>query len=157
MVTARIIIPGWHAWNCYCAPITFPEHTMWEDVRGGVGGAFATPDQINLTCILTAIPDKNGSFFLNKLRKSQHSTLFGLKCTYLVTIFAHFGPKNDGGFFQFFKSFYQMSTKTSGNAVRTLAKIIWWYVCTTILKILLSPCIPSSACVEQPLKVLSIQ
>ena len=115
------------------------------------------PDQINLTSILTALPDKNGSFFLNKLRKSQHSTLFGLKCTYLVTIFAHFGPKNDGFFFLFFKSFYQMSTKTSGNPVRTLGQIIWWYVCTTILKILLSPCIPSSACVEQPLKVLSIQ
>ena len=34
-------------------------------------------DQINLTSVLKALPDKN------QLRKRQNSTLFGSKCTYL--------------------------------------------------------------------------
>ena len=43
-------------------------------------------DQINLTSVLKALADKNGSFFSNQLRKSQTSTLFGTKYTYLVTL-----------------------------------------------------------------------
>ena len=55
-----------------------------------------------------------------------------------ATRYVQFGPKNCD-IWHFLKLFCQMSTKTSGNAVRTLGQIIWWYFCTTILKILLSP------------------
>ena len=115
------------------------------------------PDQINLTSILTALPDKNGSFFLNKLRKSQHSTLFGLKCTYLVTIFAHFGPKNDGFFFNFSNHFIKCPPKHLVTLSEHLVRSFGGMSAPPFLKSYYPPCIPSSACVEQPLKVLSIQ
>ena len=90
---------------------------------------------INLTSVLTVLPDKNGSFFSYQLRNSQNSTIFGPKCTYFkvyydlsLQITKCFGPKY-GDFWHFLKSLSQMSMKSSGNAVRILAKIFWSGLC----------------------------
>ena len=94
---------------------------------------------INLTSVLTVLPDKNGSFLSYQLTakiqqylaQNVHTLKFTITCHYRsqsVTRYICFGPKY-GDFWHFLKSLSQMSMKSSGNAVRILAKIFWSGLC----------------------------
>ena len=74
------------------------------------------------------------TLFYKSFDFTYNTVILDQKCHQICTFWAR-----KWWFLAFFKLFCQMSTKTSGNAVRTLGQIIWWYFCTTILKILLSP------------------